>query len=151
MVDYLNLVGSYRVTMGGGSYGYIKAVSEELRGVAMQFNCALVAPTQTSRAGQNATDFELNEVSECVDPTGILITKTGPKMLKDIEVGEQIMGSRGWVTVMIKHHPKVKKAYKITTKSGKTILCSAEHQFPTNKGRLSIYDGLEAGHMVKTL
>lgn len=64
MVDYLNLVGSYRVTMGGGSYGYIKAVSEELRGVAMQFNCALVAPTQTSRAGQNATDFELNEVSE---------------------------------------------------------------------------------------
>lgn len=64
MVDYLNLVSSYRVTMGGGSYGYVKAVAEELRSVGMEFNCVVVAPTQTNRQGQNATDFELNEVSD---------------------------------------------------------------------------------------
>ena len=151
MVDYLNLASSYRVAMSVGSYAYIKSVTEELRGLAMQNNIVVISPTQTNRSGQNATDFELNEVSECVDPEGMLITKTGPKMLKDIEVGEQIMGSRGWVTVMIKHHPKVKKSYRITTKSGKTILCSTEHQFPTNKGRLCINDGLGVGHMVKSL
>lgn len=128
-------------------YGIIDTIDIELTGDRLFYANDIL----THNCGQNATDYEINEVSECVDPTGILITKTGPKMLKDIEVGEQIMGSRGWVTVMIKHHPKVKKSYKITTKSGKTILCSAEHQFPTNKGRLSINDGLEVGHMVKTL
>lgn len=64
MVDYLNLVASYRVPMGTGSYGYTKAVAEELRSVAMQFNCVICAPTQTNRNGQNASDFELNEVSD---------------------------------------------------------------------------------------
>lgn len=66
MVDYLNLVASYRIAMGGsgGSYGYTKAVAEELRSVAMQFNCVVCAPTQTNRQGQNSSDFELNEVSD---------------------------------------------------------------------------------------
>lgn len=64
MVDYLNLVASYRIGMSSGSYGYIKAVAEELRSVAMQQNCIICAPTQTNRNGQNSTDFELNEVSE---------------------------------------------------------------------------------------
>jgi len=64
MVDYLNLVASYRIPMGSSSYAYVKAVAEELRSVAMQFNCVVCAPTQTNRNGQNASDFELNEVSD---------------------------------------------------------------------------------------
>ncbi len=64
MVDYLNLASSYRVAMSVGSYAYIKSVTEELRGLAMQNNIVVISPTQTNRSGQNATDFELNEVSE---------------------------------------------------------------------------------------
>lgn len=64
MVDYLNLASSYRVGLNVGGYAYIKAVTEELRGLAMQNNVAVISPTQTNRSGQNATDFELNEVGE---------------------------------------------------------------------------------------
>ena len=64
MIDYLNLASSYRVGLNVGGYAYIKAVTEELRGLAMQNNVAVISPTQTNRSGQNATDFELNEVGE---------------------------------------------------------------------------------------
>lgn len=64
MVDYLNLMASYRMKDASNSYAYIKAVAEELRGVAMESDSLVMAPTQTNRSGQNATDFELNEVSE---------------------------------------------------------------------------------------
>ena len=64
MVDYINLMASYRMKDNSNSYAYVKAIAEELRGVAMEFNCCVIAPTQTNRSGQNASDFELNEVSE---------------------------------------------------------------------------------------
>lgn len=64
MVDYLNLMASYRMKDASNSYSYVKAIAEELRGVAMEFDAVTIAPTQTNRSGQNATDFELNEVSE---------------------------------------------------------------------------------------
>lgn len=64
MVDYLNLLASYRMKDASNSYSYIKAVAEEIRGIAMEFDCVVIAPTQTNRSGQNASDFELNEVSE---------------------------------------------------------------------------------------
>lgn len=151
MVDYLNLASSYRVGLNVGGYAYIKAVTEELRGLAMQNNIAVIAPTQTNRTGQNATDFELNEVGECIDINSKLITKKGEVAIKDINVGDTILGSNGWVTVLIKHHSKIKKTYKIKTKSGKEIICSADHQFPTNNGRKSINDGLCVGDRFNTL
>lgn len=64
MVDYLNLMASYRMKDNSNSYQYIKAVAEELRGVAMETNTVAVSPTQTNRNGNGVSDFELNEVSE---------------------------------------------------------------------------------------
>ena len=64
MVDYINLMASYRMKDASNSYAYIKAVAEELRGVAMETDTLIISPTQTNRSGQNASDFELNEVSE---------------------------------------------------------------------------------------
>lgn len=151
MIDYLNLASSYRVGLNVGGYAYIKAVTEELRGLAMQNNVAVISPTQTNRSGQNATDFELNEVGECIDINSKLITKKGEIAIKDIEVGDLVLGSNGWVTVLIKHHIKKKKVFKIKTKSGKEIICSAEHQFPTSNGRKSISEGLAIGDKLNTL
>lgn len=105
----------------------------------------------THNCGQNATDFELNEVGECIDVNSKLITKKGEVAIKDINVGDTILGSNGWTTVLIKHHPKIKKVYKIKTKSGKEIICSLEHQFPTNNGRKSIKEGLRIGDKLNTL
>lgn len=64
MIDYLNLMSSYRMKDNSNSYSYIKAIAEEIRGVAMETNTVVCSPTQTNRTGMGASDFELTEVSE---------------------------------------------------------------------------------------
>lgn len=63
MVDYLNLMSSYRMK-DPGTYSYIKAVAEEIRGVAMQHDCIVCAPTQTNRNGMGAADYDLTDIAE---------------------------------------------------------------------------------------
>jgi hypothetical protein len=65
-VDYLNICSSSRFKPGGGvnSYTYIKAIAEELRGLAVEFNLPIVSATQTTRSGFSNTDVELTDTSE---------------------------------------------------------------------------------------
>lgn len=64
MVDYLNLMASYREPTKGDSYSYFKSVSEELRGVAMEYGIIACSPTQTNRDAINQPDFTLSQISE---------------------------------------------------------------------------------------
>lgn len=66
IVDYINLCASTRFKMGSNakSYEYIKAISEEMRGLAVERNLAIVTPTQTNRSGFNNLDAGLDDVSE---------------------------------------------------------------------------------------
>lgn len=65
-IDYLNICASSRFKPGGGvnSYTYIKAIAEELRGLAVEFNLPIVSATQTTRSGYSNTDVELTDTSE---------------------------------------------------------------------------------------
>jgi replicative DNA helicase len=65
-VDYLNICASSRFKPGGGvnSYTYIKAIAEELRGLAVEFNVPIMSATQTTRSGYSNTDVELTDTSE---------------------------------------------------------------------------------------
>ncbi len=66
-VDYLNICSSSRMRGLGGSinsYSYIKAIAEELRGLAVEFNVPIVSATQTTRAGYSNTDLGLEDTSE---------------------------------------------------------------------------------------
>lgn len=65
-LDYLNLCASSRIKMGGtvNSFGYIKAVAEEIRGVAQEFDVPIWTATQTNRSGWNNTDIDLDNTSE---------------------------------------------------------------------------------------
>ena len=65
-VDYINLCASSRMKMGGSvnSYLYIKAISEELRGLAVEFDVPLVTATQVNRTGFTDSDFGLEHTSE---------------------------------------------------------------------------------------
>lgn len=65
-VDYLNICSSSRMKMGGSvnSYTYIKSIAEELRGLAVETNTALVSATQTNRDGYNNSDAGLENTSE---------------------------------------------------------------------------------------
>ena len=67
VLDYLNIFASYRLGSGASSnsYNYIKAVTEELRGLAVEHNLALVTATQTNRSGSSkGTDLEMDSISE---------------------------------------------------------------------------------------
>ena len=65
-IDYLNICASARIKAGANvnSYTYIKAIAEELRGLAVEFNLPLVTATQTTRSGFSNSDPGLEDTSE---------------------------------------------------------------------------------------
>jgi replicative DNA helicase len=65
-VDYLNICMSTRLKAGANvnSYTYVKAIAEELRGLAVEFNVPLISATQTTRSGYSNSDVGLEDTSE---------------------------------------------------------------------------------------
>jgi len=65
-IDYLNICASSRFKPGAGvnSYTYVKAIAEELRGFAVEFDLPVVSATQTTRGGYANSDVELTDTSE---------------------------------------------------------------------------------------
>jgi archaellum biogenesis ATPase FlaH len=66
-IDYLNICASSRIKALGGSvntYSYIKAIAEELRGLAVEFNVPIISATQTTRDGAGNSDPTLQDTSE---------------------------------------------------------------------------------------
>ena len=64
-IDYLNICASSRFKGGNiGSYFYIKAIAEELRGLAVEFNVPIFSATQTTRTGFTSSDIGLEDTSE---------------------------------------------------------------------------------------
>ena len=65
-VDYLNICASARIRAGANvnSYTYIKAIAEELRGLAVEFDVPVVSATQTTRSGFTNSDIGLEDTSE---------------------------------------------------------------------------------------
>jgi archaellum biogenesis ATPase FlaH len=66
-IDYLNICASSRMKAMGGSinsYTYIKAIAEELRGLAVEFNVPIFSATQTTRSGYGNSDVGLEDTSE---------------------------------------------------------------------------------------
>jgi len=65
-VDYLNICASMRLRYGANvnSYTYIKAIAEEMRGLAVEKNIPIVTATQTTRSGYTNSDPGLEDTSE---------------------------------------------------------------------------------------
>lgn len=65
-IDYLNICSSSRIKSGSNvnSYTLIKAIAEELRGLAVEFNVPIFSATQTTRGGYGNSDVELTDTSE---------------------------------------------------------------------------------------
>ena len=65
-IDYLNICASsrYRANASSSSYSYIKAIAEDLRGLAVEFNLPIVSATQTTRAGYSNSDVDITDTSE---------------------------------------------------------------------------------------
>jgi replicative DNA helicase len=65
-IDYLNICSSSRIKPNSNvnSYMYIKAIAEELRGLAVEFNVPIITATQTNRSGFTSSDVGLEDTSE---------------------------------------------------------------------------------------
>ena len=64
-VDYLNICASQRYKGSiVNSYTYVKAIAEELRGLAVETNVPIVSATQTTRSGFGSSDVDLTDTSE---------------------------------------------------------------------------------------
>ena len=65
-INYLNICCSARIKPGANvnSYSYIKAIAEELRGLAVEFSLPVVSATQTTRSGFSNSDPGLEDTSE---------------------------------------------------------------------------------------
>ena len=65
-IDYLNICASsrYRGAIGVNSYSYIKAIAEELRGLAVEAEVPIVSATQTTRSGYGSSDVDITDTSE---------------------------------------------------------------------------------------
>jgi replicative DNA helicase len=65
-IDYLNICSSSRMkqTANVNSYTYIKAIAEEMRGLAVEHNIPIMSATQTTRTGFSNDDLDLTDTSE---------------------------------------------------------------------------------------
>ena len=66
-IDYLNICASSRVRGLGGSintYSFVKAIAEEMRGLAVEFNVPIWSATQVTREGFKSSDVDLTDTSE---------------------------------------------------------------------------------------
>ena len=88
-IDYLNICVSSRLKFGSNvnSYSYIKAIAEELRGLAVEFNVPIFSATQTTRSGYTSTDLGLEDTSESFGlpaTADLMIALIAPEELQDL-------------------------------------------------------------------
>ena len=67
-IDYINICASSRIKMGNAvnTYMIVKAIAEEVRGLAIEFDVPIVTATQVNRGGMNSTDIDLTDTSESI-------------------------------------------------------------------------------------
>lgn len=70
-LDYLNICASSRVkgSAASNSYNLVKSIAEEVRGLAMEYNCAVVTSSQFNRDGYGNSDVDLTNTSESMGIT----------------------------------------------------------------------------------
>ena len=152
--DYLNIFASEHLPGSArqNSYLWVKSIAEEFRALCQEFNFAGVTATQSNRGGTGSSDLDLTDTSECIHVNELITLRGGEvKKIGDVSLGDQILSNDQYKTVTKVHHKKTKKCIKIVTASGKSIIVSADHVFPSNRGRLSVKDGLGVGDKLNSL
>jgi len=136
-VDYLDLLMPVSAKVSPNDlFVKDKYVSEELRNLAKELDIIFVTASQLNRCLKLDTVIEAN----------------GKKIqIKDVQVGDYLTSNEGPVQVhevlpITKQH-----VFKITTKSGKEIVCSPKHKFPTTNGISTLDSGLKVGDKLQSL
>lgn len=92
-IDYINLCTSsrYRESSGMNSYSIIKAIAEELRGLAVEFKIPIVTATQQNRGGYGSSDLSLTNTSDSMGLPFTMDLMFALISSEDLEKSNQIM------------------------------------------------------------
>lgn len=92
-VDYLNICASSRVkgAAAGNSYTLVKSIAEEVRGLAMEFNVAVVTSSQFNRSAYDSSDVDLSNTSESMGITHTADAIFGLISNEELEERKQLM------------------------------------------------------------
>ena len=92
-IDYLNICASSRVkgAAASNSYALVKSIAEELRGLSMEFNCAVVTSSQFNRDAYGNSDVDLTNTSESMGVTHTADCILGLVSSEDLDALGQIM------------------------------------------------------------
>lgn len=92
-IDYLNICASSRVkgAAQANSYTLVKSIAEEIRGLAMEFNCAIVTSSQYNRDAYGNSDVDLTNTSESMGITHTADCILGIISSEDLDNLGQIM------------------------------------------------------------
>lgn len=110
-----------------------KFVTEELRGLAVEKKLTLQTAAQLNR---------------CLSLNTIVKSNNQDIKIKDVNVGDWIDSNEGPVKVLEKLPIIKQPLFRIKTKSGKIIECSAKHYFPTKDGLKSLETGLKVNDIL---
>lgn len=131
LVDYLGIMKSDKVSPNVGLYSYIKSIGEELRAVAVERNIPIISASQLNR---------------CLRTDTVVRTDCGTKKMIDIKVGDMVYTNDDSYNKVLNVSPiTTQKMFKIRLSSGKEIICSGDHKFPTKYGTMTINTGLTTG------
>lgn len=131
VVDYIDLMASVQKHDGGNMFTKDKYTTEEVRAIGFDFDCLMISASQLGRC--------LSLISR------IAMIDGSTKSLAQLQVGDVLLGRTEPVVVVAKTTPQNKKAFRITLEDGSTVICSAQHRFPSSRGVISITDGLAVG------
>jgi len=103
-----------------------------------------------------ASDFDIPawtavQSNRCLDlNTMVDIKHKGEIKISQVKIGDEILTANGYKSITNVFPITKQKTYKIKTKTGKEIICSGKHMFPTNDDNLkSILTGLNVGDKLK--
>ena len=131
-IDYLNICSSsrYKNTIVN-SYTFVKAIAEELRGLAVEANVPIVSATQTTRSGYGSSDVDLTDTSESFG-----LPATADLMFALIST-EELEGVNQIMVKQLKNRyndPTVHKRFVIGIDRSKMKLYDCEQQQLTDSG-----------------
>lgn len=91
-IDYINICTSSRVkNTTANSYTIVKAIAEELRGLAVECNVPIMTATQTTRSGYSNSDIGLEDTSESFGLPATADFMFGVVSTEELEESNQIM------------------------------------------------------------
>ena len=136
MIDYLDLLMPVSAKVSPNDlFVKDKYVSEELRNLSRELGVLMVTASQLNR---------------CLSLDTRVCINGQDKEIQHVKIGDQLDSNSGSVTVTEVLPITTQAVYKIRTKSGKEIICSSKHLFPTEKGLRNIENGLSAGEKLYT-